>query len=378
MDSKRVTRARKMNTAEQENETSMSAPTSRSSETGTSSTHTWDHGTNENLSGSSPGQERIDEEVCDLHADTRSDRVDAPNAAGASDATLGPLAANMRNRSPAHQLNIDDSNRNVNTARQKKHAALLAQLEFEQLESERIAARAAVARTKMLLLRLEADEEDSGDLIDCDNASHLSKTDKLEKRTVTLGDIEPVPESSPTTAPPPPPTACSEINSASPRNTDSNMSESTLADAIVLAIKTASKETSKIVNEPSKTLADLPSFCGNVSEWIAFRSVYNDTSGLFSNVQNVARIRKALSGEARETCEALIYTETDPLQIMRVLERRFGRPDAIIKQELNKLRRMMTPMNGGMGNISSFANKVNNCVAAIRTLNKLSYLSAPK
>ncbi|GBP53424.1 hypothetical protein EVAR_17499_1 [Eumeta japonica] len=155
------------------------------------------------------------------------------------------------------------------------------------------------------------------------------------------------------------------------------MSESTLADAIVLAIKTASKETSKIVNEPSKTLADLPSFCGNVSEWIAFRSVYNDTSGLFSNVQNVARIRKALSGEARETCEALIYTETDPLQIMRVLERRFGRPDAIIKQELNKLRRM-TPMNGGMGNISSFANKVNNCVAAIRTLNKLSYLSAPE
>ncbi|GBP14764.1 hypothetical protein EVAR_74669_1 [Eumeta japonica] len=121
------------------------------------------------------------------------------------------------------------------------------------------------------------------------------------------------------------------------------MSESTLADAIVLAIKTASKETSKIVNEPSKTLADLP-----VSVEI---------------------------GEARETCEALIYTETDPLQIMRVLERRFGRPDAIIKQELNKLRRM-TPMNGGMGNISSFANKVNNCVAAIRTLNKLSYLSA--
>ncbi|GBP10056.1 hypothetical protein EVAR_77494_1 [Eumeta japonica] len=315
MDSKRVTRAHKMNTAKQENETSMSASTSRSSETGTTPTHMWDHGTNENLSGGSPGQERIDEE-----------------------------------------LNIDDSNRNVNTARQKKHAALLAQLEFEQLEGERIAARAAVARTKMLLLRLQADEEDSGDLIDCDNASHLSKTDKLEKQTVTLGDIEPAPESSPMTAPPPPPTACSEINSAS---------------------LTASKETSKIVNEPSKTLADLPSFSGNVSEWIAFRSVYNDRSGLFSNVHNVARIRKALSGEARETCEALIYTETDPLQIMRVLERRFGRPDAIIKQELNKLRRM-TPMNGGMGNISSFANKVNNCVAAIRTLNKLSYLSAPE
>ncbi|GBP66259.1 hypothetical protein EVAR_41054_1 [Eumeta japonica] len=102
------------------------------------------------------------------------------------------------------------------------------------------------------------------------------------------------------------------------------MSESTLADAIVLAIKTASKETSKIVNELSKL-------------W------------------QICRVSVKI-GEARETCEALIYTETDPLQIMRVLERRFERPDAIIKQELNKLRRMM-PMNGGMGNISSFANK---------------------
>ncbi|GBP43247.1 hypothetical protein EVAR_39305_1 [Eumeta japonica] len=118
----------------------------------------------------------------------------------------------------------------------------------------------------MLLLRLETDEENSGNLIECDNASHLSETDKLEKRTVALGDIEPAPESSPTTAPPPPPTACREINSASPRNTDSNMSESTLADAIILAIKGASKEKSRVISEPSKILAYLPSFCGNITE----------------------------------------------------------------------------------------------------------------
>ncbi|GBP91503.1 hypothetical protein EVAR_66093_1 [Eumeta japonica] len=127
----------------------------------------------------------------------------------------------------------------MNTAR---HAALLAQLEFEQLESERIAARAAVAH-KMLLLRLEADEEDSGDLIDCDNASHLKRIN--EKRTVTLGDIEPCPNRVRRQRPPPPPTACSEINSASPRNTDSN-SESTLADAIVLAIRLLAKKHRKL------------------------------------------------------------------------------------------------------------------------------------
>ncbi|GBP87193.1 hypothetical protein EVAR_64643_1 [Eumeta japonica] len=57
---------------------------------------------------------------------------------------------------------------------------------------------------------------------------------------------------------------------------------------------------------------------------------------------------------------------------MQVLERSFGRPDAIIKQELHKLRGM-APMRDGISDISSFANKINNCVATIRSLNKLSY-----
>ncbi|GBP93605.1 RNA-directed DNA polymerase from mobile element jockey [Eumeta japonica] len=70
-------------------------------------------------------------------------------------------------------------------------------------------AKATLARTKMLLSRLDTDKEDSGDLINCDNASHLSKTNKLEKMIFILDKIEPVPESSPTTAPPPPSTACS-------------------------------------------------------------------------------------------------------------------------------------------------------------------------
>ncbi|GBP81284.1 hypothetical protein EVAR_54314_1 [Eumeta japonica] len=100
------------------------------------------------------------------------------------------------------------------------------------------------------LLRLDPNEEDTGDVIENENASHLFKTDKLEKRAVILGKTEPAPVPSPTLAPPPPTAKRSEINGASPCNTD--------------------------------------------------------------------QIRKALSGEARETCHALIYTETDTLRIMTV------------------------------------------------------------
>ncbi|GBP62093.1 hypothetical protein EVAR_53871_1 [Eumeta japonica] len=127
------------------------------------------------------------------------------------------------------------------------------------------------------------------------------------------------------------------------------MSESMLADAVIFAIKSSSKETSRVMCEPSEILENLLTFNGNVSKWIAFRAVYNDTSGLFSDVQNVARIRKALSREA------FIYTETDSLRIMQALKRRFGRPDATIKQELHELRRM-APMNNGMSDVNSFAN----------------------
>ncbi|GBP09239.1 hypothetical protein EVAR_4093_1 [Eumeta japonica] len=244
MNCKLVTRARKMNTVEQENETPVSPPTSRLSKTDkscTSLTHTWDHDTNENLSESSCGRERIDEELGNLQADTRSDRVDVPSVGSVPVATHGLLATNMRNRSPTP-------------------------------------AQAAAAHTK--ILRLDVDEENTGDLIECQNKFHLSKIDILEKRTV-ISEMSPHTESSSTSAPPPLPAACGETNSASPRMC---MSEWTLADAIIFAIKLASKEMSRVIGEPSKTLTDLRTFSGSVSEQIAFRAVYNDMSGLFSDV----------------------------------------------------------------------------------------------
>ncbi|GBP05026.1 hypothetical protein EVAR_3376_1 [Eumeta japonica] len=112
-----------MNTAKQESETLVSASKSRSSETdvsSTSSTRMWNYGTNENLNESLCGRERIDEEVGNLHANSKSDRVDAPSAASALATIRGPLEANMRNHSPIHDVNFSDSNRNVNAAQRRK------------------------------------------------------------------------------------------------------------------------------------------------------------------------------------------------------------------------------------------------------------------
>ncbi|GBP74454.1 hypothetical protein EVAR_44518_1 [Eumeta japonica] len=52
---------------------------------------------------------------------------------------------------------------------------------------------------------------------------------------------------------------------------------------------------------PPKYLHELPNFYGEINEWIAFRTVYRDTQCHFTESQNVARLRKALKGDARKT-----------------------------------------------------------------------------
>ncbi|GBP00353.1 hypothetical protein EVAR_61605_1 [Eumeta japonica] len=145
----------------------------------------------------------------------------------------------------------------------------------------------------MLLWLLGADEKDMDDVIENENTFQLSEMDELGKRTVILRENELAPEPSTTSIPPPQPAACNETNGASPHNADSSMSESTLTDTIIFAIMSASMEKSRVIFELSKALADLPTFNETVSEWIAFRAVYIDTSGLFRYAQNIADLKSA-------------------------------------------------------------------------------------
>ncbi|CAB3222397.1 unnamed protein product [Arctia plantaginis] len=86
---------------------------------------------------------------------------------------------------------------------------------------------------------------------------------------------------------------------------------------------------------------------------------------MFTDVQNVARIRKALRGAARETTRALLYTVSDPYEIIDTLERRYGRPELLVLSELENIKRMPRMSDDGR-NLCSFATKVANTVAAIK------------
>ncbi|XP_063629208.1 uncharacterized protein LOC134800656 [Cydia splendana] len=88
---------------------------------------------------------------------------------------------------------------------------------------------------------------------------------------------------------------------------------------------------------------ELPPFGGDITEWISFRAEFEDTSPMFSAVNNVSRIRRALKGEARTAVKSIMYTVQDPYEIMEALERQFGDPEEIVLTELHNIKRMQTP-----------------------------------
>ncbi|GBP79327.1 hypothetical protein EVAR_99550_1 [Eumeta japonica] len=87
-----------------------------------------------------------------------------------------------------------------------------------------------------------------GNVIENENVSHLSETDKLEKRTFMLSGNELEPEPSPTSVPPPLPAARSETNCVSPRNTDSSPEESLKVHALLDEGSTATLIDEQVAN----------------------------------------------------------------------------------------------------------------------------------
>ncbi|XP_072931828.1 uncharacterized protein [Epargyreus clarus] len=122
---------------------------------------------------------------------------------------------------------------------------------------------------------------------------------------------------------------------------------------------------------------ELPDFDGKSEEWIAFRTVYEDTAPLFTEAQNMARLRRSIKGTAREAIKSLLYSECPPEKVIEALRRRFGRPEALILMELEKVKNLPR-INENARDICVFASRVNNTVATIRGLRRPQYLHSPE
>ncbi|GBP53909.1 hypothetical protein EVAR_96587_1 [Eumeta japonica] len=77
---------------------------------------------------------------------------------------------------------------------------------------------------------------------------------------------------------------------------------------------------------------------------------------------------------AKEAVNCLFYGETNPEEVMRTLEAKFGRTDALIITEVEKLR-ALPKLTDSARDTCVAATKVNNIVATMKALNKENYLN---
>lgn len=143
---------------------------------------------------------------------------------------------------------------------------------------------------------------------------------------------------------------------------------SQLTSAITQAIK-ASQRSSRFV--------ELPTFNGCHQDWLPFRAAYQETEESFSLVENINRLRRHLTGRAREAVESLLITNAHPSDVMKTLETRFGRPETIAMAEIDTLR-ALPRLYESPRDICVFSTKVTNAVSTLRALKCVYYLYNPE
>lgn len=86
-------------------------------------------------------------------------------------------------------------------------------------------------------------------------------------------------------------------------------------------------------------LAELPEFDGNIDMWPIFYHQFLTTTERkgFDDAFNMIRLRKCLTGEARQAVEEILAMPNCLQNVLNVLEKRFGSYEVIVKKNLSKL-----------------------------------------
>ena len=125
---------------------------------------------------------------------------------------------------------------------------------------------------------------------------------------------------------------------------------------------------------------ELPTFSGLPEEWPVFLEHFESTTKecQFSNAENMARLRKALKGRAKDTVSALLALPGNVDRVISTLQRRFGRPEFIVQSLIEKAKAMKSFREGDMIGIIDFANAVVNLSSTMELLKSDGHLRNPE
>ena len=137
--------------------------------------------------------------------------------------------------------------------------------------------------------------------------------------------------------------------------------------------------TSQTVPSKLKKIYPLPLFTGKAEEWQSFVGAFTTTTNEieYSNLHNIMRLRDAITGRAKETVEALLSNSANVGAIMQVLKETYGRPEQLIKSQIEKVRKFIPLAEDNFEQLFSFASSVNNMATFLKKANVEHHLYNP-
>lgn len=295
--------------------------------------------------------------------------------ASTSTGTEDTSAASQKERTSQHTLRPADARSRRSVASRKK---LLAELEAKErlaelkLKQAQIQAETEIQQLRVQRLQAEADASD-------DDVEEEEIEDDLASVRIStwLKDTEPnQPQSAQRETHQEEAKKTQEDHvEAKKKQEDSMKTSQPLIDVATLAA--ALSQAVRSTREPPKYIQELPPFNGSSTDWLGFKTAYEETLKYFTQNENIARIRRSLRGTAKEAVGCLLVSQPDPRVVIEALERRFGRPEALIHVEMEKLK-SLNRVSDNPRDLCIFAGRIANIVGTIEALKKPQYLHSPE
>ncbi|XP_030386687.1 uncharacterized protein LOC115633383 [Scaptodrosophila lebanonensis] len=124
---------------------------------------------------------------------------------------------------------------------------------------------------------------------------------------------------------------------------------------------------------------DLPMFSGSAEQWPLFIANFNDTTEEFNytNRQNLIRLQKCLTGEAKETVAAMLIYPDDVPTVIEELKFRFGRPEILVRSQIAMIREFPKISINKLDQVIVLSTKVRGVVAFLSSANCTKHLENP-
>lgn len=124
----------------------------------------------------------------------------------------------------------------------------------------------------------------------------------------------------------------------------------------------------------------LPPFDGSPDKWSLFFSSYNRSTNIcgFSNAENLERLTSSLKGSALDAVRNCLTLEDNVPRVIETLKMLFGRPDFIINDLLEKLRKDSRPKFDNIESIIKYSLQVENITDTMRAGGLSEYLWNPQ